>query len=134
MQASEVGEYLEHVADLLLALGGVPVVGPVVDVDFLDDTGRLDLTIQYATREQFDVALVATGPNRFPEWTFWSFHLRDAGDACIFRYDGSHHLPGTAHFPSHKHVGPDETASDCPVPAIADILRELREHLYPDAS
>ena len=132
MRAPEVGDYLEHVANLIGEIGGEFVADPLIRLNELQRTGYLQLAVHFHDGSRFSVKLLAFGPGDYPDWLAWRIHYMDSTHRAIFRYDTSRHLPGSPNFPSHKHVG--DTVVDHARPSVADIIREVREHLYPAAS
>lgn len=131
MYASEIADYLEHLADKLGELGGVFREGPVIEVDYSDSIGILDVRIAFEDGSELDVAVTSAGPSNYPEWLDYTFHLMDSAGVCVFRYDNAPHHMG-AFFPDHKHVGAKEEVEDRPRPTFSEILEEVRQRLYGD--
>jgi len=132
VHVSQILDYLNRFADRLSELGGAFTKGPIIEIDWQETVGSLASEITSHDRSRLDFAIVTSGPNNFPEWLDYHFHYMDPEDRCIFRYDNAPYHATGVYFPHHKHVGPDETVVDHPVPTLAGILDELRGHLYPE--
>jgi len=52
----------------------------------------------------------------------YRYHLMDANNQLLFRYDDAPHHPGVATFPHHKHLPTGMTHS--PAPHFAEVLAE----------
>jgi hypothetical protein len=133
MQPRDIAEYLEHVADRLAESGGVYREPPEILVDRELRTGKLDAALWFHNGWRLEVTILALGPANFPDWLDYRFHLMDDHLQCVIRFDNSAHHAGTVYFPHHKHVGPTETVVASPRPSLAEIVREVRAVVFPEA-
>jgi hypothetical protein len=53
------------------------------------------------------------------------------GDERVFRYDNAPHHPQIPTNPHHKHIGPEDTVTASPEPALAQVLAEIEALLSP---
>jgi hypothetical protein len=133
MQAREVADYLSGIADKLGELGGSFVDGPNIDLDRRATRGSLSLAMEFLGGAKLDVAIVVSIDETYTDWLGYSFHFMDSRNSLVFRYDSAPHHPGGPHFPHHKHVGPKGSAEDHARPSVAEIVEEVRGHLYGDS-
>lgn len=124
-------DYLESIATKLGELGGVFSEEPAIEVDFNESIGILRGQIAFAEGFRLNFDLVSAGPESFPDWLDYSFHMMDSRDVCVFRYDNAPHHPGFSNFPHHKHLGASESLQDCPRPSLDQIMEEVRQIVYP---
>ena len=47
------------------------------------------------------------------------------GGERVFRYDNAPHHPQIPTHPHHKHIGPEDTLTTSPEPALAQVLAEI---------
>jgi hypothetical protein len=130
VHVSEIERYLDDIADRLGELGGTFEAGPSIEPVRDESFAILDAVIRFDDGSRLEIGIVASGPRNFPDWLDYSFHLMDAQNVCIFRYDNAPYHPGTVHFPHHKHVGEAETIVDHPRPSLAQVIDEVRRHVY----
>jgi hypothetical protein len=130
VHVSEIEGYLNDVADRISELGGTFEPDPEIYLDPDEGLGILYMVVRFEDGPRLDLRMVASGPRNFPDWLDYSFHLMDAQNACIFRYDNAPYHLETVHFPHHKHVGEAETIVDHPRPSLAQVIDEVRRHVY----
>lgn len=71
---------------------------------------------------ELNEAVVAEGGNIIH--LGYRYHLQDAQNNLVFRYDNTPHFPETESFPHHKHV-PDKVAA-VEQPSILKVIEEAR--------
>ena len=133
MQPSELTDYLHAIADKLGQIAGIFEEGPLIRLEDDGQTAILHARLRFESGHGFRVLLTANGERGSPEWVDYRFHLMDAQDRCVFRYDNAPHHPDLDHFPHHKHAGSRERVTDHPEPSLAHVIEEVRRHVYPEA-
>ena len=93
-----------------------------------DDLDRtLDVDFSYRSDHTLSVFVALTVVYGFPLWTKYGIHLRDGGNRTVFRYDNTPHHPDLETFPDHKHVGRRDRPIAHARPALARLVREIRD-------
>jgi hypothetical protein len=128
MQPRDLLDYLSSVADKLGELGGTFTRGPLVEIDDSQKTGVLEVELTFATGHTFSATLFTAGPDNFPDWIAYKFHLMDADERTVFRYDNTRYHPVGPHYPQHKHEG--SRVVDAARPSLAAIIDEVRSIVY----
>jgi hypothetical protein len=96
-----------------------------------DERALLDATLRFPENLRLSVFLFADCTGDAARWPRYRFHLMDANDTCLFRFDNAPHHPGLSTFPDHRHDGPDEAVSAAVQPSLEDVLAEIARHQAP---
>ena len=124
MASEVIGPYLRRVERLISQSPGA-YVERYTEAEVVP--GRVNLRIRLRMSGGHLLSLSETITQEDDSLVFlkYSYHLQDADNQRVFRYDNATHHPNLHTFPDHKHVA--DTVQPSVKPSIAQVLQEAAD-------
>jgi hypothetical protein len=122
-----VDAYLDRVLSLLASAGCEEIEQSDVRISPGNVFGRLRARLRYPGGLVLMVNLAVDATVGGVSWPVYSFHLQDAEERCLFRYDNAPHHSHVATFPHHKHVG--DVVQESAQPSVHQVAGEVLQRL-----
>jgi len=115
-------EYLAEITQIIDNLSNIYVERYEEEI-FSNKRANIRIRLRFNQTYLLEINEAVIVNNNQLEFLDYRYHLQDANNILIFRYDSTPHFPQLPNFPHHKHLPHEVIPSE--KPAINQVLQEV---------